>query len=95
VATVVVAGLRGKLLAMVLMLSALAVIYTSFINRQLAHEWQILGNDHTLLQEEYGRLMLEYSTLAAPSRVEELARQRLNMSFPNKNNTRVIQLDRR
>ena len=94
-ATLFMSGLRGKLLAILLMLSALAVIYSSFMNRQLAHEWQGLGNEHTRLQEEYGRLMLEYSTLAAPSRVEELARQTLKMSFPNKNNTRVIQLDRR
>ncbi len=80
-------------MALILMLSALAVIYTSYANRELAHEWQKLGEDHTLLQEEYGRLMLEYSTLAAPSRVEEMAREKLNMSFPNKNNTRVIRLD--
>jgi len=95
VAALFMSGMRGKLLAMLLMLSALAVICTSFMNRQLAHEWQALGNEHTRLQEEYGRLMLEYSTLAAPSRVEEQARQILKMSFPNKNNTRVIQLDRR
>ncbi len=89
------AKVHGKLVAILLMLSALAVIYASYMNRQLAHEWQQLGNHHTQLQEEYGRLMLEYSTLAAPSRVEEMAREKLNMVFPNKNNTRVIQLDHR
>ena len=75
------------------MLSALSVVYCSFANRELAHEWQKLGQAHTQLQEEYGRLMLEYSTLAAPSRVEEMARKKLNMLFPNKDNTRVIQLN--
>ncbi len=83
----------GKLTAVILMLCALAVIYCSFVNRQLAHEWQKLGNAHTQLQEEYGRLMLEYSTLAAPSRVEDMARKKLNMAFPDKKNTRIIQLD--
>ncbi len=91
----VMAHLRGKLPALLLMLSALAVIYTSFINRQLAHEWQQLGNEHTRLQAQYGRLMLEYSTLAAPSRVEALAREALNMSLPTKSNTRVIRFESR
>jgi cell division protein FtsL len=81
------------LVALILMVAALAVIYTSYVNRELAHEWQRLGENHTQLQEEYGRLMLEYSTLAAPSRVEEIAREKLDMLFPNKNNTKVIRLD--
>lgn len=83
----------GKFAAVFLMICAVAVVYCSFSNRQLAHEWQQLGQAHTQLQEEYGRLMLEYSTLAAPSRVEEMAREKLNMLFPNKDNTRVIQLN--
>ncbi len=87
------ARLQGKLVALILILSALAVIYNSFVNRHLAHEWQALGNSHTQLQEEYGRLMLEYSTLAAPSRIEVLARDELNMIFPDKNNTRIIELN--
>ena len=73
--------------------SALAVVYTSYVNRQLAQQWQVLGEAHNDHQEEYGRLMLEYSTLAAPSRVEVFARQKLNMIFPNKSNTRIIQLN--
>lgn len=84
--------LKIKLSAVVLLLNAIAVIYVSFEHRKLVHEWQALGNQHNALQEEYGLLMLEYSTLAAPSRVEAIARQKLNMQFPNKNNTRVIQL---
>ncbi len=87
------ASVQGLLVALILMLSALAVIYTSYANRELAHEWQRLGENHTQLQEEYGRLMLEYSTLAAPSRVETMAREKLDMLFPSKNNTRVIRLD--
>lgn len=74
------------------MISAVAVVYTSYANRQLAHQWQNLGNEYGQLQEEYGRLMLEYSTLAAPSRVEVIARQKLDMQFPDKLNTRVIEV---
>ncbi len=82
----------AKVVSIILMLCALAVIYSSFVNRHLAHDWQKLGNAHTQSQEEYGRLMLEYSTLAAPSRIESMARKKLNMMFPNKKSTRIIQL---
>ena len=78
---------------LVILISALAVVFTSFHNRQLARQWQVLGESHNTLQEEYGRLMLEYSTLAAPSRVEAFARQKLEMQFPDKSNTRIIQFE--
>lgn len=85
-------SLSAKLVFVVLMVCALAVVYTSYANRQLAQQWQTLGDEYADLQEEYGRLMLEYSTLAAPSRVEVMARQKLNMQFPDKLNTRVIEI---
>ena len=78
----------------VILICALAVVFTSFHNRQLARQWQVLGESHNTLQEEYGRLMLEYSTLAAPSRVEAFARKKLNMQFPDKSNTRIIQFEK-
>ena len=81
-----------KLSSLVLLICAVSVVYTSFVNRHLAHEWQALGKQHDVLQEEYGRLMLEYSTLAAPSRVESIARKNLEMLFPQKQNTQVIQV---
>ncbi|WP_283787641.1 cell division protein FtsL [Bermanella sp. WJH001] len=85
-------NINVKWVFLVLMVSAVAVVYTSYANRQLAHQWQKLGNEYSQLQEEYGRLMLEYSTLAAPSRVEVIARQTLDMQFPDKLNTRVIEV---
>jgi cell division protein FtsL len=84
--------LKLKISALILLVSAVSVVYVSFEHRKLTHQWQALGSEHNAFQEKYGRLMLEYSTLAAPSRVEAIARQKLKMIFPNKNNTRVIQL---
>jgi cell division protein FtsL len=84
--------LKLKISALVLLFSAVSVIYVSFEHRKITHQWQALGDQHNKFQEEYGRLMLEYSTLAAPSRVEAIARQKIKMIFPNKNNTRVIQI---
>lgn len=85
--------MQFKLSIVVIFCCAIAVVFTSYKNRQLAQQWQVLGEAHNALQEEYGRLMLEYSTLAAPSRVEVFARKELNMVFPAKHNTRVIQLN--
>ncbi len=84
--------LLQKLLVLILVLSALGAIYSSFVNRQLAHQWQALQQSQNKMQEEYGRLMLEYSTLAAPSRVEQIAREHLNMVFPTKQNTQVLNI---
>jgi len=81
-----------KLLVLLLVLSALGAIYSSFVNRQLAHEWQALQDSQNKMQEEYGRLMLEYSTLAAPSRIEQIARNKLNMVFPKKQDTQVLNI---
>lgn len=83
--------LQFNISMLLVLMCALAVVFTSFHHRQLARQWQVLGESHNALQEEYGRLMLEYSTLAAPSRVESFARQKLNMQFPDKSNTRIIQ----
>ena len=74
------------------MLCALAPVYASYINRQLAQQWQIQSTQYAQLQDEYGRLMLEYSTLAAPSRVENMARQKLNMQVADALNTRIIEV---
>lgn len=81
-----------KIVLGILVASALGAIYSSFINRQLAYEWQALNDQQTKLVEEHGRLMLEYSTLAAPSRIEVLARDKLNMKFPQKEDQRVIEM---
>ena len=85
------AKVQAKLAFLILFVCALAVVFVSYHNRQLAHQWQAQSNEYAELQEEYGRLMLEYSTLAAPSRVENIARKQLNMQFPNKFNTRIIE----
>jgi len=87
-----VKSFNAKWVFLVLMLCALATVYTSYVNRQLAQQWQKESSQYAQLQEEYGRLMLEYSTLAAPSRVEAMARQKLDMQFPGSINTRIIEV---
>lgn len=61
---------------------AAAQIAASHWHRQLVNEWQLLEKQNLLLQQEYGRLILEKSALTAHGRVEQEARNKLNMAEP-------------
>ncbi|WP_372749500.1 cell division protein FtsL [Litorivivens sp.] len=69
-------------LIMLIVLSALSVVYSSHQSRQLFNEWQLLQKEAYRLDEDWGRLLLEHSTWAAHDRVERLASERLMMTPP-------------
>ena len=79
-------SLQGKTVAgfvlLCLLASALGVIYTSHLNRKLFAETEKLNAERDALEVEWGRLLLEQGTLATPTRVERLARERLRMKVP-------------
>ncbi len=62
--------------------TALAVVFSSYKARQLFSELQQLNKQTVQLEEQWGRLLLEQSTWASHSRIEELAKTRLNMRAP-------------
>lgn len=62
--------------------SALGVVYAKYQSRKLFVELQALNSERDKLEIEWGRLQLEQSTWATPSRVEEIARRRLDMQIP-------------
>lgn len=70
------------LLAIIVMLSGLAVVYTADLNRRLFMELQTIQNNQGQIRQEYGNLLLEQSTWSTEARMESLAQQRLNMSIP-------------
>ena len=76
--TVVLYGL----LAVSVMASAVMVIYVSHQNRQVFADYQALVGHRDELKAEWGRLLLEESSLAAHSRVEQIAANRLGMQVP-------------
>ncbi|GAB4296726.1 MAG: cell division protein FtsL [Methylophaga sp.] len=80
------------LLVMVLLVivSAVGVIYSKHLNRHEFVQLQQLEKQRDLLNEEWGRLLLEQSTWGNPSRVEQQAKQRLNMIVPQADMTVVI-----
>jgi cell division protein FtsL len=70
------------LLAVGVMLSALAVVYTKHNSRQLFIELEALKAQRDSLDIEWNRLLLEQATWATPTRVEMIARDRLQMTLP-------------
>ncbi|MEE8060005.1 MAG: cell division protein FtsL [Pseudomonadales bacterium] len=63
--------------------SALGVIYSSFKSRQLFSYLQQQNRETRQLEEEWGRLLLEQSTWASHARIERLAKSKLNMVVPD------------
>ena len=71
------------LLVLVLVLvSSLGVIFSTYKSRQLFSEVQLQHRDSMQLEEQWGRLLLEHSTWASHSRVEGLAKMKLGMVVP-------------
>lgn len=71
-----------SLLAAAVMLSALAVVYTKHHSRQLFIELEALKAQRDSMDIEWNRLLLEQATWATPTRVEIIARDRLQMTLP-------------
>lgn len=78
------------LLAVLVIISAVSVIYAKHLNRNEFIQLQQLEKQRDLLNEEWGRLLLEQSTWGSPSRVEQQVRSRLEMIVPKADMTVVI-----
>lgn len=79
------------LLLLLVIATALGVVYSSFKSRQLFSELQRLDREAIHLEEDWGRLLLEQSTWASPARIEQLARARLNMVVPESQDMVLIE----
>ncbi|WP_317930926.1 cell division protein FtsL [Halioxenophilus sp. WMMB6] len=79
-------GWPSRLLVAVLwvlvLASAVAVIYTSHQSRQLTAELAVAQSESAALQEQWGQYLLERSAWGAYSRVENLAVEKLQMAPP-------------
>lgn len=78
-------------MVLLVIMSSVAVIYTKHVSRSEFIKLQQLEKQRDSLNEEWGRLLLEESTLGNPSRVERQARQRLQMVVPEADRTVVIE----
>lgn len=72
----------GALVLLLVICSAMGVIYSSYESRQLFSELQQENKETMRLEEEWGRLLLEQSTWASPARIEQIASSKLQMVVP-------------
>ena len=70
------------LLALLVVATALGVIYTAHRSRELFRTLEQARRDQNEIQIEWRQLLLERSTLSAHARVEQIAGQQLQMSLP-------------
>lgn len=69
------------------LVSAIAVVYTTNEHRLTFSELQRLEHQTNLLQTQWGQLLLEQASLATPARVEQWAAERLQMKLPTDKET--------
>lgn len=81
-------------LVVVIVCSALAVTYSAFQYRLLFNQQQILITQWDDFQVEWGQLLLEQSALGTNNRVEQIARQQLDMMTPQPAMVEMVQYER-
>ncbi len=77
-------------LVVLMIASALGVVYAKFQARVLFTELQELRQEKETMDIEWGLLQLEQSTWAAHGRVENIARKRLGMVLPRPQQVVII-----
>lgn len=78
------------LLLLVVLTSALAVIYTTNEHRSCFSHLQRLEQKNHELQLQWGQLLLEQASLATPARIEAWAINKLEMHLPSDKQTLVL-----
>ena len=71
-------------------ISARLVVMETHLTRMLFATLQAQESERWQLQEDYSRLILEYSTLSAPHRVSAISRTSLTMISPDTGAIRVV-----
>lgn len=77
-------------MALAVLASAVAVVYTKHSSRAEFIELQQLNQQRDSLNEVWGRLLIEESTYTSPGRIENEARSRLDMRVPTADNIIVV-----
>lgn len=68
------------MLAVLVFVSAIAVVYAKHQGRKLFIELQVLGKERDNMDIEWGQLQLEQGTLTTQGKIEKVARERLGMA---------------
>ncbi|MBW2940216.1 cell division protein FtsL [Zhongshania aquimaris] len=85
-----IGGVAVPLLILLVIISCIAVVQSSHKSRKLFGQLQDLRRDAMLLEEDWGRLLLEQSTWASPDRVQDMAVQKLKMQAPKAREVKMV-----
>ncbi len=72
--------------------SAISVVYSKHISRELFGELRTYERKLDELEVDWSQLQLEYGTWAMDARVDEIARRRLGMYTPDLHDVRMVHL---
>ncbi len=78
------------LLVVMVLVSALAVVYVRHRNRMLFVQLQTLQAERDKLNIEWGKLLLEQGAWSEHRRIEERARRQLGLTIPRPEQTVVV-----
>lgn len=70
------------ILTVLVIFSALGVVYSAYKYRQLFNQHQQFSQQRDQLQVEWGQLLLEQSALSAHNRIEKIVTGQLGMYVP-------------
>ena len=77
-------------LLLAVLISALAVVYVTNLHRLTYSQLQVVERQSHQLQLQWGQLLLEQASLATPSRVQQLAEEKLHMVLPVNKQTIIL-----
>lgn len=84
-------GMALAIAALLVMISGIAVVYAKQLNRTSFIALQQLQKQRDEMNIEWGQLQLEQSTFATHSKIEQAARERLNMKLPSTSDIVIVQ----
>ena len=79
------------LLAISILVTSISVIETAYQTRQMYSALQELRAERNRLKIEWGRLMLERGAVSADMRIDAMARDRLSLSSPARDNVMMME----
>jgi cell division protein FtsL len=72
----------STILFVLVMVTAIGLVYSKHKTRKLFVELQVLNKEVVSLNTEWGRLQLEQSAWSDHGRIEQIAREKLDMVIP-------------
>jgi cell division protein FtsL len=71
------------ILLLMVLVSAVAVVYVTNLHRLTFSQLEVVEQQKNELDMQWGQLLLEQASLVTPSRVQELAAEKLKMVLPD------------